>query len=281
MKLKTQHEKTTRPEFDAAASKLTKATDALAEVRAELTTAEADVQAHEALAETAKTKPKDWAHDGAELTATVTWFERMIQSKESAVAEAQAEHDAASRRLALARMQDRAEAIATFDRSEFTARHAAKLAPVAEAAWSELNALTDLESEMRDIARDAGIDNTEARYSVPVACSGRHVFDGIDLAPAGLTAATVETALSLPENPRTAARRELLAAEDAERRQTEREREAEAKAEWERNAPQRQARARFEQAHENWSNERLRRSRSMQSTADMGPEPIFSNPATW
>ena len=67
----------------------------------------------------------------------------------------------------------------------------------------------------------------------------------------------------------------------AERREAERQREAEAQAEWERNAPHREALARFQRAHDNWYAERIRRARAMQSTAGMGPEPVFTDPTTW
>lgn len=280
MKLKTTHEKNVRPEYDAAASKLSKATDALADARAELATAEANVKAHEALADTEDEKPKDWAHDGAELTAAVTWFERMVQSKASTVAEAQAEHDAAHCRLALAQMEDRAATIAAFDRDEFISRYAAKLAPIAAEAWSELHALTDLEAEVRTIAKGAGIDRSNPRYSVPDAGSGSHAFDGINLNPAGLSSSAVTEALAAPEDPRLVAYREQIAAADAERRQAQRELD-EAEKEWAKEAPMREARARFEQAHDNWEKERNRRVRNMETTATMNPEPVFSNRASW
>lgn len=280
MKLKTTHEKNVHPEYDAAASKLSKATDAMAEARAELAIAEANVKAHEALADTEDEKPKDWAHDGAELTATVTWFERMVSSKASAVAEAQAEHDAAHRRLTLAQMEDRAATIAAFDRNEFVSRYAAKLAPIAAEAWDELHTLTDLEREIAAIARDAGIDNSNPRYSVPNAGTGSHAFDGINLNPAGLSSSAVRDALAVPEDPRVTAYREQIAAADAERRQAQRELE-QAEKEWAKEAPMREARARFERAHSYWSAERDRRVRSMETTATMNPEPVFANRDSW
>lgn len=281
MNIQTTNEDQYRPAAEAADSRLAKARESLAEARAELSDARQKLADHEAKAETSKTKPKSWAHDGAELSATIMWYERMVTSRSSAVTEEQAEADEASRALALAQMQDRAETIGAFDRDEFIRRYAAKLAPIAAEAWAELNALTDLEKEIASIARAAGIDNSHPRYTVPHMGTGQHVFDGVYLDPVGLTSSTVSEALAIPENPRTVARRDRLAAEDRQRREEERQREAEARAEWERNAPQREALARFQQAHDNWTTERLRRARAMQSTAGMGPEPVFSDPTTW
>ncbi|WP_166821848.1 hypothetical protein [Brevibacterium limosum] len=279
--IKTTNEDQHRPAAEAADSQLAKAREALADAQSELQTARQKLADHEALADTAKSKPKNWAHDGAELSATITWYERMVTARASAVAEAEAEAAEAVRVLALAQMQDRAETIGAFSRAEFVRRYAAKLAPIAAEAWAELNTLTDLEREVATIAKGAGIDYSHPRYSVPSGGTGEHVFDGIRLNPAGLTASTVSEALAVPENPRTVSRREQLAAEDRQRREEERQREAEAQAEWERNVPKREAYARFQQAHDAWTAERLRRSRAMQSTAGMGLEPVLSDPTTW
>lgn len=281
MNINTTNENQYRPAAEAANSKLAKARESLADAQAELADARQKLADHERKAETSKTKPKSWAHDGAELSATITWFERMITSRAEAVAEAQAEADEASRALALAQMQDRAETIGAFDRNEFITRHAAKLAPIAAEAWAELNALTDLEKEIASIATAAGIGNSHPRYSVPSGGTGEHIFDGVRLNPAGLSTSTVEEAFKVPDDPRVVARREAHQAEMAERREAERQREAEAQAEWERNAPHREALARFQRAHDNWYAERIRRARAMQSTAGMGPEPVFTDPTTW
>lgn len=273
----TTHENEARPAAEAADSRLAQARQSLTEAQAELQTVHQKLAEHEALADTAKSKPKNWAHDGAELSATITWYERMVTARVSAVAEA----DEAGRTLALAQMQDRAETIGAFSRDEFVRRYAAKLAPIAAEAWAELNTLTDLESEIATIAKSAGIDNSHPRYTVPPDGTGQHEFDGIRLNRAGLTASTVSEAFAVHENPRTIARREQFAAEDRQRREDERQREAEAQAEWERNAPKREAYARFQQAHDAWTAERLRRSRAIQSTAGMGLEPVLSDPTTW
>lgn len=280
MNISTTHEDSIRPEHDAAASALAKATEALNDSRSELAAAQQALATHEDRMGTESKLPKNFAHDGAELSATVQWFERMAANRAKAVSTAQADYDAQARELALAQIRDRAEAIASFDRDEFVARFAAKLAPIAAEAWDSLNSVSDLEREITAIAKTAGIDSTDPRYTHD-GSRQVHTFDGIVLNPAGLTAYTVNEALAIPENPRTIERRDALNAEDQERRQAERQREAEAVAEAERNAPQREARARFERAHANWRAERDRRVRSLESTATMNPEPVFANRATW
>lgn len=278
--MKNINEKSVRAEFDAAASKLTKATDALSEAQAELAMAQQNLADHDALADGAKSKPKNWAHDLAELDATVQWSTRRVASRGANVATAQAEFDIASRELALAQMEDRAVAISSFDRQEFIERYAAKLAPIAADAWNELNALTDLEREIATIARGAGIGNSEPRYSVPSMGSGRHAFDGTDLAPAGLTSSVVTEALTVPEDPRMVAYRDQVAAASAEARAAKKELEDAEKA-WAKEAPMREAWARFQKAHDNWEAERDRRVRNLETTATMNPEPVFENRASW
>ncbi|WP_432789805.1 hypothetical protein QYM46_16325 [Brevibacterium sp. K11IcPPYGO002] len=78
MNITHENEYQHRPAAEAADSKLAKAREALTEAQAELQTARQNLADHEAKAETAKSKPKNWAHDGAELTATITWYERMV-----------------------------------------------------------------------------------------------------------------------------------------------------------------------------------------------------------
>lgn len=280
MNISTTHEDSARPAAEATASALSKAQASLTDAQTELGEARQKLAAHENKMGTGSKLPENFAHDGAELSATVQWFGRMVANRAEAVATAQAEHDAQARELALAQIRDRAEAIASFDRDEFVDRYAAKLSGIAAECWDELNSVSDLEREIVGIAKTAGVDSTDPRYTHD-GPRQVHTFDGIVLNPAGLTAYTVNEALAIPENPRTIERRDVLNAEDQERRQAERQREADAKAEWERNAPQREARARFQQAHDNWTAERMRRVRSHEPTTDMNPEPEFANVATW
>lgn len=281
MNINTSNEDQYRPAAEAADSRLAKARESLTEAQAELADARQKLADHEAKAETAKSKPKNYAHDGMELSATITWYERMVTSRSSAVTEAETEATEASRALALAQMQDRAETIGAFDRDEFIRRYAAKLAPIANEAWEELNALTDLEKEIASIARTAGIDNSHPRYSAPSGGMGEHIFDSIRLNPGGLTSSTIEEAFKVPDDPRVVARREAHQAEMAKQREADRQAEAQAQAEWEAGAAEREAYARFEFALRNWENERDRRVRAMQTTQTMPPKPVFANPATW
>ena len=281
MNINHENEDQHRPAAEAADSKLAKAREVLTEAQAELQTARQNLADHEAKAETAKLKPKNWAHDGAELSATINWYERMVASRSSAVAEAETEAAEANRVLALAQMQDRAEAIRDFDRNAFIRRCAAKLAPIAAEAWAELNAVSDLKGEIASIARGAGIDNSHPRYSEPSGGMGEHVFDGIRLDPVGLTSSTIEEAFKVPDDPRAVARREAHVAEAAKQREANRAAEAQAQAEWEAGAAQREAYARFKVAHDNWTAERFRRVRAFETTATMPSEPVFADPATW
>lgn len=279
--IKTTNEDQHRPAAEAADSRLAKARESLAEAQAELTDARQKLADHERKAETTKTKPKNWAHDGAELSATITWYERMVKSRSSAVTEAETEAAEAGRTLALAQMQDRAETIGAFDRDEFIRQYAAKLAPIANEAWEELNTITDLEKEIASIARTAGINNSHPRYSVPSGGMGEHVFDSIRLNPAGLTSSTVKEALKVPDDPRVVALREEHQAEMAKQREADRQAEAQAQAEWEAGAAERETYARFKTAHDNWYAERIRRARAFETTATMPPEPVLADPTTW
>lgn len=278
--LKNTHEAAATPAFEAARSKLSKALDAVTQAETALATARADLDTHESKMGTGAKLPKDFAHTAAELQAQITWSEKLVEKRRAEHAEAQAEYEAANKQSAYTKIEDATALIAAFSRDEFVAKYSAKLAPIAAEAWSELHSLTDLESEIAAIAREAGITNSDPRYSVPNAGSGAHAFDGVNLAPAGLSSSTVTEALTVPEDPRLTAYKAELAAEAAEKRAAQKELEA-AEKEWIAGAPMREARARFDQAHANWTAERDRRVSSHTTTVGIPREPIFADRSTW
>ncbi|MCT1765933.1 hypothetical protein M3B92_07370 [Brevibacterium casei] len=171
----------------------------------------------------------------AELEATLKWARSRRTSKSMELEEAQRDLQAAERALALARMEDRAAAIGGFSRDEFVARYQAKLEPIRDELWGELHLLEDLETEIANIAREAGIDNGDPRYTPPPTGSSdtsRHEFDGIALSPGGLNQYIAEEALEVGDDPRVVAAREAAAAEwtarrDAEEQERREERERE------------------------------------------------------
>ncbi|QQB15570.1 hypothetical protein [Brevibacterium casei] len=229
----TPAEDAIRPGHEAVSSRLTKARDELATAQQAEADAQAKIDAHEALADTKTAKPKDWAHDLAELEGSLRWASKRAALKRQELAEAEREMVAADRALALARMEDRAAVIAGFDRDEFIARYQEKMVPLKEELWSEIHLLEDLEREVAEIAKAAGIDRGDERYTPPpvsASSTERHMFDGIDLHPASLTSNTVEEALAVGDDPRIEAAREayfaeLTAKRDAEERERREERE--------------------------------------------------------
>jgi hypothetical protein len=280
LKINTNHEDSIRPQYEAAASALAKTQASLTEAQTELTTAQQKLADHEAKAETAKTKPKDWAHDGAELSASVTWFERMVSNRAEAVATAQTEYDARAKDLALAQMQDRAEFVEGFERAEFVARYAKRVAPIAGEAWDELNAVEDAINEIKTIARQAGINAADG-YTAPDGYGTEYRFNGIRLNPVSVSSSAVEDALKAPENPRVTAAREQVEQERREEREAERARAEAEQAQWEADAPKRAAYARYKEAHDAWEVRRLRGERNFTLLPYVGPEPIYGQPDTY
>lgn len=222
-----------RPRYEAVRSRHSKATEELEAARQAEATAQDNVNAHLALADTEKSKPKSWAHDLAELEASLKWARSRRTSKSMELEEAQRDLQAAERALALAKMADRAAIIGGFNRDEFIQRYQQKLAPIRDEMWAELHLLADLETEIANIAREAGIDNGDPRYTPPPTGSsdpGRHQFDGVNLAPGGLNSYLAGEALEVGDDPRVVAAREAAAAEwtakrDAEERERREERE--------------------------------------------------------
>ncbi|MCT2358562.1 hypothetical protein M3G54_09310 [Brevibacterium casei] len=231
----TPAENEIRPRYEAVRSRHSKAVEELEAARQAEATAQDNVNAHLALADTKESKPKSWAHDLAELEATLKWARSRRTSKSMALEEASGDLKAAERALALAKMADRAAIIGGFNRDEFIQRYQQKLAPIRDEMWAELHLLADLETEVANIAREAGIDNGDPRYTPPPTGSsdpGRHQFDGVNLAPGGLNSYLAEEALEVGDDPRVVAAREAAAAEwtarrDAEEQERREERERE------------------------------------------------------
>lgn len=252
IKIATTHENEVRDGYETVKSRLAEAEERLATAQEAETIAQSKVDRHRALAATTEEMPENYAHDLAELQASLTWATARAGNLRAEVAEAQRQYDDAAKSLAWARMRDRAEAIAAFDRDEFTARFAALVAPIAAEAWDELNTLADLEGEISQIATEAGIGNDHPGYSVPNMGVGTHSVEGTNLQPAGLSSSLIADALKAPENPRIVEARERARAETAAKREAERDEAARLRAEEERLAPIREARARYEKDLAKW-----------------------------
>ena len=163
IELSTTNETAIQPSYDSAKSALSKAQGNLVNEQSALSEAQAALDA-------VGTLPKNAAHDGAELEGAVTFYGRRVSTAEKAVSEAQATLDQAHHNLAEAKVLDRTEALAEFDRDEWAAEFAAEVQEVADRYMGDLYAVRSWEAEGitqgKSIGLDGLIHNTENRARV-------------------------------------------------------------------------------------------------------------------
>lgn len=156
--MKNAHETAQRPALDAATSRLTKATDHLADERAALLNAEAKLREFDDSLATKAKPPKDAFHNRAELEGAVSFYRNRVAQAEDAVTEATSQWETANYSFTEAQVLDRAEALAEFDRDAWAAEFAAEVQQVADRYMTDIYELNVSETEAVQLGKEIGLD---------------------------------------------------------------------------------------------------------------------------